>query len=394
MPTAIAHAATPRAPGMPGLWHFAAEYLLLLPAGAAVALVWANTWPESYFQTTFALEFLVNDILMVFFFGLIMKEIAEATAPGGVLHPWRRAAMPLVAAVGLTLVPLAVFALLVPAFDEPRLSQGWPSIFAVDLAMGYLAVRLIFDRGPAIPFFLLLAIFANALGILALGATADVDVALMKFVLLMSAAMAAVILLRKWRARGFGPYVLVPGGLSWAALYFGGFEPAFALVPVVPFLPHARRDRGFFVEATPGARDALSRFELWARHPAQAALFLFGLVNAGVPLSSLYWGSLSLPIALFASRPLGLLAGVGVARLAGLHLPHGVGWREQIVIGLAASMGFTMALFFATAALPAGPTLSGVKMGALVSIGGGLLAFAAAAALRSGRFTGESKEKS
>ena len=45
MPTAIAHAARPRAPGMPGLWHFAAEYLLLLPAGAAVALVWANTWP-------------------------------------------------------------------------------------------------------------------------------------------------------------------------------------------------------------------------------------------------------------------------------------------------------------------------------------------------------------
>lgn len=386
MQTALAHSARPAASGMPRLWHFVSEYLLVLPAGAVIALIWANTWPESYFRMSLGIEFLVNDVLMVLFFGLVMKEVVEATVPGGVLHPWRRAALPLAASAGLTLVPLLAFVALVPVFDEPRMRQGWPAVFAVDLAFGYFVVRMIFEKGPVVPFFLLLGICANALGVLALGMSAAITVQLVLLGALMSAAVTATVVLRAYRVRTFWPYILVPGVLSWSALYFGGFEPALALVPIVPFLPHGRRDPGFFVDASPKAHDALSRFELWARQPAQAALFLFGLVNAGVPLSSLYWGALSLPLALFAARPVGLLAGVGLAQLGGLHLPRGVTWRELVVVGLIGSMGFTAALFFATAALPAGPTLSAIKIGALVSLLGGAMAFASAAALRCGRF--------
>ena len=99
-----------------------------------------------------------------------MKEVVEATAEGGVLHPWRRAALPLIASVGLTLVPLALFAVLVARLDEPRVLQGWPAVFATDIAFGYFVARVIFGRHPAVPFFLLLAISANLLGILALAA--------------------------------------------------------------------------------------------------------------------------------------------------------------------------------------------------------------------------------
>ena len=72
---------------VPRLSRFAAEYLLLLPFGAAIALVWANTFPESYFRFSYAAALAVNDIAMVFFFALMTKEVVEATAPGGVLHP-------------------------------------------------------------------------------------------------------------------------------------------------------------------------------------------------------------------------------------------------------------------------------------------------------------------
>ena len=89
-------------------WHFAAEYLVMLPVGAAIALVWANTDPERYFTVTGALVFWVRDLGMVLFFGLITKEVVEATAAGGVLHPWRRAAAPTVASLGLVLTPLAL----------------------------------------------------------------------------------------------------------------------------------------------------------------------------------------------------------------------------------------------------------------------------------------------
>jgi hypothetical protein len=65
----------------PHLSRFALEHLLLLPLGAAVALVWANTAAESY-RLTYAIAFAVNDVAMVFFFALMTKEVVEATAPG------------------------------------------------------------------------------------------------------------------------------------------------------------------------------------------------------------------------------------------------------------------------------------------------------------------------
>jgi NhaA family Na+:H+ antiporter len=84
--------------------------------------------------------------------------------------------------------------------------------------------------------------------------------------------------------------------------------------------------------------------------------------------------------------PIGLLAGVAVARAFGLHLPAGLRWRELIVLGFISSAGFTFALFFATASVGPGPTLSAIKMGALVSAAGVFVALGAARVLRTGRF--------
>jgi NhaA family Na+:H+ antiporter len=372
---------------MPRLWHFAAEYLLLLPIGAAIAVIWANSAPESYFRVTASLQFIVNDVAMVFFFGLVAKEIVEATIPGGVLHPWRRAALPFVASLGLTFVPLALFAVLVPMFDERRVLQGWPAVFATDVAFGYFAARLIFGRHAAVPFFVLLAICANCLGLVALAATStEAAVSPAVAAALMALAVILAVMLRQLRVRSLWPYLVGAGGFSWCALYFGGLEPAFALLPVLPFVPHGRRDPGFFVDAPAAAHDPLSRFERLFRHPAQIALGLFGLVAAGVPLRALDWGTLGLPLSVLIGKPIGLLAGVGLARAIGLHLPPGMGWRQLTVLGLIASVGFTVALFFATAAVGPGPTLSALKMGALVSAAGVLVALGAALLLRTGRF--------
>jgi NhaA family Na+:H+ antiporter len=202
----------------------------------------------------------------------------------------------------------------------------------------------------------------------------------------MALALLLAGMLRQLRVRSLWPYVIGAGGCSWCALYFGGLEPAFALLPVLPFVPHARRDPGFFVDAPPDAHDPLSRFEQVFRHPAQIALGLFGLVAAGVPLKALDWSTLSLPLSVLIGKPIGLLAAVAVARALGLHLPPHIGWRELTVVGFIGSVGFTVALFFATAAVGAGPTLSAIKMGALVSVTGVFVALAAAKLLRTGRF--------
>jgi Na+:H+ antiporter, NhaA family len=373
---------------VPRLSRFALEHLLLLPLGALIALVWVNMRPESYYRFTYAISFGVNDVAMAFFFALITKEVVEATAPGGVLHPWRRALLPVIAAIGATVIPAFVHLQLVDALDEPMLAVGWPVSLATDLAMAYFIARVIFSAGhPVIPFLLLLGIASDAVGFLTVALFNPMrELHLTSGVLILAAAIGIAIGLRRSRVRSFWPYLLAAGGLSWYGFFWSGVHPALALVPIMPLLPHAARDPGFFVDALPNAKDTLSRFEISWRYPAQVALFLFGLVNAGVPMGALEEGTWGLPIAVLVGKPIGVLIGAGVATLIGLHPPHRVGWRDLTVAGLTAAMGFSVGLFFCAALLPPGQLRSEMSMGALLSLAGGPLAVVCARVLRVGRF--------
>ena len=188
---------------VPRLSQFAAEHLLLLPLGALIAMAWVNWAPESYYSFTYGISFAVNDVAMVFFFAVMTKEVVEATIPGGVLHPWRRALLPVIAALGATVVPALIHSRIVDTFfDEPMLALGWPVAFATDLAFAYFIARIIFrPQHPAIPFVLLLAIASDALGfaVLAIYNPAR-EVDLVSGGLLMVAALAVAWGLRR-RAR-------------------------------------------------------------------------------------------------------------------------------------------------------------------------------------------------
>jgi NhaA family Na+:H+ antiporter len=267
------------------------------------------------------------------------------------------------------------------------LAAWWPVSLATDLAMSYFVARLIFRQHAAIAFLLLLGIASDAFGFLVLALFDPVrDLRLVSGALLLAVAIGVAAGLRRWRVTTFWPYLLVGGGVSWYAFYSSGVHPALALVPIMPFLPHAARDPGFFVDAPPQARDTLSQFEIWWRYPAQIALFFFGLVNAGVPVGALELGTWGLPIAVIVGKPLGVLIGSVAARLAGLHLPQQVGWRELTVIGFTAAIGFTVGLFFCAALLPPGQLRSEMSMGVLLSLVGAPLALASARLLRVGRF--------
>jgi NhaA family Na+:H+ antiporter len=377
------------------LSRFAIEHLLLLPLGAIIALAWVNTAPESYYDFTFSIAFVANDVGIAFFFALIAKEVVEATVPGGVLHPRRRALMPIVASLGATVVPALLHIRIVESLDEPMLTVGWRVALATDLAIGFFFARIIFGRHPAVPFLLLLGIASDAIGFITVAVFDPArDIRLASGVLMLAAAMAMAASLRRWRVRSFWPYVLTAGVASWVGMYLSGVHPALALVPVMPFLPHAKRDPGFFVDARPDARDALSQFEVWWRYPAQVALFFFGLVNAGVPMGALEPGTWGLPLALIVGKPLGLFVGTGLARSLGLHLPHRVGWRELTVVGFIAAMGLTVGLFFAAAILPPGQLRSELSMGVLLSLAGAPLALVGAWMMGVGRFSTETSHPS
>ena len=365
---------------------FVLDYLIALPVGCAAALVWANTFPESYYRFAPATTFLVNDVGMAFFFALITKEVAEATVPGGALHPWLRAALPVAAALGSVARSIAIYLAVAHNYGEHMLEGGWVAACAIDIPGSYIIARLIFGRHPAVPFLLLLAISADAMGLAAVAVLHPVgDAHTLIGLALMAVAVGGAAALRHRHVKSFWLYLIGPGVVSWWALFLGGVHPALALVPIVPFFPHGRRDRGLMIEPAPQAHDTLTLFERWWQLPVEGVLFLFGLVNAGVPLHGLEEGMWAIPLAALG-RPIGIVVATGVAIAAGLHLPLRVGWRELVVIGCTATIGLVFALFFATAVMPLGALLLELKMGALVTIAGGGLAFAAARLLRVGRF--------
>ena len=69
-------------------------------------------------------------------------------------------------------------------------------------------------------------------------------------------------------------------------------------------------------------------------------------------------------------------------------------WAELLVLGTIAGIGFTVALFFATASFPKGDLLDQTKMGALLSLSSGLVAALFAKAFRVGRFAQDMSESS
>jgi NhaA family Na+:H+ antiporter len=361
------------------------ERSLLLIAGTIAALVWANVAPGPYAAFAHGTHFVVNDVAMVFFFALATKEIVEATHPGGSLSSWREAAVPLFAAAGGMLAPALLYAGAVLVVDAPELYRGWAIPCATDIAFSYMAARLIFPpRHAAIPFLLLLAVADDALGLIILAIFYPArEVQLLTFALLLIPAVGLAWLLRRRKVASFWPYVLGAGGLSWAAFYVGGLHPALALVPIVPFLPSVGRYHELFDDQAAGPADTLDLFASWWRVPVQIVLFVFGLANAGVPLSSVGPVTWMVAGALVAGKPLGvlLLTFIGVA--AGLKRPGGLTYADTAIVGITAGIGFTVALFFATAAFPPGPILDQAKMGALLSFIAAPIAILAGRASRS-----------
>jgi NhaA family Na+:H+ antiporter len=351
---------------------------LLLVAGAAIALVWANVFPASYSSFADVAHAAINDVGMVFFFALATKEIVEATRPGGALASKRQAALPLLAAAGGMLVPAALYASGAALVGEPGLLRGWAIPCATDIAFSYLVARMIFPpKHPAIPFLLLLAVADDALGLVILGVFYPAEhVSVAWLTALMTPALLVAWWLRRRSVTSFWPYVLGSGTLSWGAFHFGGLHPALALVPIVPFMPCHERYHELFDKHRPAVSDTLNSFAAWWRLPVQIVLFFFGLANAGVPLAAVGNATWLVALGLLVGKPLGILGSTAVGVLAGLRRPAGMTYEDVLIVGVTAGIGFTVALFFATAAFPRGPLLDEAKLGALISFSAAPIAVA------------------
>lgn len=407
----------------PGPIRFLFENSLFLIGGAVLALVWANLDPQGYQRFVHApllsqrasvgenpqfevdeqpaeshageshsseshaggghsgltFHFLVNDVLMALFFAIAAKEVWESLLPGGALSNPRRAATPLMATAGGVVCPAVLYALGALMLGQwSELGRGWAIPCATDIAFSYLVARLIFGDGhPAIPFLLLLAIADDAAGLVILAVFYPTQEMQPLWLLLTAGAVAAGYIFRGLGLKNFWWYLLIPGVMSWVSFYKAGIHAALGLVPIIPTMPHARSDIGFFMNGMVERHDTLNEFEHWWDHPVELILGLFGLVNAGVVLSNVGAGTGLVILGLVLGKPLGIFAFTWLAtRGLKLQMPEGVSDRHILTLGVVAGIGFTVALFVATTAFPQpGAVQDAVKMGALGSFASAFLAF-------------------
>jgi len=418
------------------VWNFLTTYSLLLIIGAIIALVWANLdliipvegaptyYIDAYHKLVdFALwenapigpmeegirtltpHYLVNEVLMAFFFAIAGKEVWEAVALKSGALRGKKAVTPLIATIGGMVGPISVYlgiAAVLGSTTFDAVANGWAVPTATDIAFSYLIGRLVFGAGhPAVRFLLLLAIADDAIGLLILAVFYPSEELAPAWLLLSVGVAVAVYLLANWLPRkldagnedrpystwmrqkaSFWPYLLA-GAVCWYGFARSGINPALGLLFIVPTIPHAERAYGIFSAAESHLKDLLNDIEHKLKHPVEVVLFLFGLLNAGVQFTSMGEATWLVLAGLIIGKPLGIfLFGWLGARPLGFGLPRGMRIPDLFVLGCVAAIGFTVALFVASVAFPAGDVQDAAKMGALFSFAAALVALAAGLILR------------
>jgi Na+/H+ antiporter NhaA len=377
----------------------------VLLAAAVAALAWVNVDAGSYqrvWGTVLSirvghagvsqdLHHWVNDGLMAFFFLVIGLE-ARREFDLGELRDRRRLALPVAAALGGMLVPVAIYL----AINGGRSSAGgWGAAMSTDTAFALGMLALVGRRFPgSLRAFILTVAVADDL--VAFVVIATVYTETVKVVpLLVGVGVLALVALARFRRVRNGPVYAVLGITAWVALLKSGVDPVVvgvALGLLSMAYPAVRADleratdlfRLFREQPTPelaysareSVRTALSpneRLQL-LYHPFSSYVIvpLFALANAGIAvnghfLAQAYSSPVTLGILLgyVIGKPIGIAGFTWlVTRLSRGRVRPPVGWASVIGGGAIAGIGFTVSLLIATLAF-SGVALREAKLGVL-----------------------------
>ena len=377
----------------------------ILLAGAVVALIWVNVDAGSYervWNTTLSvrvgragvslpLRQWINEGLMTFFFLIVALE-ARWEFDLGELRDRRRLLLPVLAAIGGMVVPVAIYL----AFNAGRSSSvGWGAAMSTDTAFALGMLALVGRRFPQSlrAFILTVAVADDLASFVVIGAQYSQTVRIAGLVAAIG-ALAAAIVIRVRRVRNGAVYFLL-GLIAWVGLQKSGVDPV--LVGVVIGLlaiayPAARADleratdlfRLFREQPTSelaqsvreGVRTALSPNERLQQlfHPISSYLIvpLFALANAGIPISGHFltkaYGSpiaLGILIGYVVGKPIGISGTTAiVTRLSRGRIRAPVGWASVLGGGTIAGIGFTVSILIASLAFK-GVELREAKLGVL-----------------------------
>jgi NhaA family Na+:H+ antiporter len=313
------------------------------------------------------LEHWINDGLMAIFFLLVGLEIKREACEGA-LASLRKAALPVIAAIGGFVVPAAIYVALNRGNAEAL--RGWaiPAATDISFAIGVCAVL-----GRAVPgslktFLLALAIIDDLMAIIVIAIFYTDELSLLSLALA-GAGIIGLAILNLLDVRKPSLYVLF-GLLTWVCVLKSGVHATLAGVAVGLAMPLTRHH-----DSDDDGESLLVRTE-HALKPwvAYGIIPLFAFANAGVPLAGASLASLSAPL------PLGIIAGLFVGKQVGVFgaalaaLKLGIAeWPAQASglqlygVSILTGIGFTMSLFIGTLAFEDDSLLTQIRVGVLVA---------------------------
>jgi NhaA family Na+:H+ antiporter len=408
--------------------RLAASGGIVLLLATIIAMFWANSpWAGSYLQlwktelgfdlgalhlTKHLLEW-INDGLMVIFFFYVALEIKREIQTGELASP-RKAALPIMAALGGMLVP-AMFYILFNTGNNQTI-RGWGIPISTDTAFTLAILTMLGSRAP-----LSLKVFFTALAI------ADDIGGILVMVLFYSEGIswlalgiAALFLIAlgslNWvRVYNPLPYAILGIGL-WLAFLQSGVHPTIAGVLLAITIPTRRppNTRPLLAQV----KTVIEQFEIASEEeyihepaivqtmetilermqsPAQRLertlapwstyliLPIFALANAGVEINLnaaqqvLSPVGLGIILGLVIGKPVGisLLSWIAI-RTGWAEMPGDLHFSQLVSASILAGIGFTLSLFIANAAFVDSGMLAAVKLAILAaSILAGILGWAA-----------------
>ncbi len=366
---------------------------IALTLASVVALAWAN-WPgtHSYLRLwdavapwsrplglNLSVRDWVNEGLMLAFFAGVGLEIRREVVAGQ-LRSWRRAAVPVLAAVGGMAIPALIYTAWVAGQQG---SHGWGIPMATDVAFALGALALL-GRGVsarARTFLMTLAVADDILSIIVLVIFYSQRISL-GWLLGGIVALALMTAARlRWQPPGWA--ILALGMAAWWAMLQAGVEASVIGAAIGALAPKRRSRRESQAGVTaPGVRRWELRLEPWVN---VVILPVFAVANVGL---SLFGSGLGTPTALrifvavvvarIVGKPLGITVTTWLVRRMGSSSPSTRLERRSLLgLGSVAAIGFTVPLLVIRAALPPGPEAAGATAGLLaasvIAVGEGLL---------------------
>lgn len=312
----------------------------LIIANSGLKDSYLNFWHTSF--GGLSLELWINDALMAIFFLMVGLELKREVFVGEFSNP-RNAVLPIAAAFGGMIIPVAFF-LLYNAGLPTQSGLGIP--MATDIAFALGVLSLLGKRVPlTLKMFLMALAVVDDLGaILVIAIFYTKDLSLIN--LLIALGMFTFLIFLN-RLKVYSLLVYFVGGIvMWYFMFLSGVHATISGVLLAMVIPFAGRTDG----RSPS-------FVVMHKLHIPVTFFIlpiFALANTAVSISSDFQSMFSEPVSLgimsglLLGKPIGItLACLLVVVLRFSKLPDSVTWLNMIGVGFLGGIGFTMSIFIA-----------------------------------------------